>query len=233
MKKIHLLILFIFIVSFLNVGAQNGIVLYSTHIQVVNDIPSEHNDFFKEMINAAESHQFELRFNKNQSSFKFMDDLSKDQNASLTHQNIARSGFSSSIDVYIDRNKKEELQQKIDGTLILGEYNIDGWEILNDSKNISEYLCYKAIRKVPVVDRNGVSKVNIITAWFAPSLPFNYGPQNFYGLPGLILELTKNKTTFLATKIVLDKENIQIDFPKGKTISKEVYDKKLRENYGM
>ena len=221
------------LISLSNVVAQNGIVLYSTSIEAVNDIPSEHKDFFKEMISAAESHQFELKFNKNQSSFKFIDNLSKDQNASLTNQNIARSGFSSAIDVYIDRNKKEELQQKADGTLILGEYNIDGWEILNDSKNISEYLCYKAVRKVPVVDRNGVSKVNTITAWFAPSLPFNYGPQNFYGLPGLILELTKNKTTFLATKIVLDKQDVPIDFPKGKTISKEVYDKKLRENLGM
>ena len=221
------------LISLSNVVAQNGIVLYSTSIEAVNDIPSEHKDFFKEMISAAESHQFELKFNKNQSSFKFIDNLSKNQNASLTNQNIARSGFSSAIDVYIDRNKKEELQQKADGTLILGEYNIDGWEILKDSKNISEYLCYKAVRKVPVVDRNGVSKVNTITAWFAPSLPFNYGPQNFYGLPGLILELTKNKTTFLATKIVLDKQDVPIDFPKGKTISKEVYDKKLRENLGM
>lgn len=223
----------LFVVSFLRVGAQNGIVLYSTNVQIVDDIPSEHNDFFKEMINTAETHQFELKFNKNQSSFKFIDNLNRDQNSNYINQNIARTGFSSGINVYVERIKKEELQQKIDGTLIFEEYNADGWDISKESKNIADYLCYKAVRKVPFVDRNGVSKVNIITAWFAPSLPFNYGPQNFYGLPGLILELTKNKTTFLATKIVLVKENIKIDFPKGKTITAAEYEKKIKIQIGM
>jgi GLPGLI family protein len=52
-------------------------------------------------------------------------------------------------------------------------------------------------------------------------------------LPGLIVQLTENKTTYLASTIELNDIEISIDFPKGKTVSKEEYDKKLREQMGM
>ncbi|WP_346432227.1 GLPGLI family protein [Flavobacterium acetivorans] len=102
-----------------------------------------------------------------------------------------------------------------------------------ESKIISSYLCYKAVLKIPFVNRKGEARVNEITAWFAPSLPYSFGPKHFYGLPGLILETTENKTTFLATKITFDSNEVKIDFPKGKTITKEDYDKKLRAQMGM
>ena len=213
--------------------AQSGAVIYNVKVPMAaEEISKNESAFFQEIINIAEKHQFELIFNKNQSSFKMVESLTA-ANMEDNKNNIARAGFSSSIDVYVDKTKNIEIIQRIDGTLLLADYNADGWEITNESKNISDYLCYKAIRKVPYLDTKGVSKIRLFTAWFAPSLPYNYGPAEFYGLPGLILALTSYKTTFLASKIVLDKQDVQINFPKGKTISKEVYDEKLRENLGM
>ena len=76
--------------------------------------------------------------------------------------------------------------------------------------------------------------VHEIVAWFAPSLPYGYGPKSFYGLPGLILELTRIRTTFLATKIVIeDKKELKIKFPVGKTTTKEAFDKQLKAQMGM
>ena len=84
-----------------------------------------------------------------------------------------------------------------------------------------------------MIHRDNKIKINNIVAWFAPSLPFSYGPKDFYGLPGLIVQLTENRTTYLANKIELDDLEISIDFPKGKTVSKEEFDKKLKAQMGM
>lgn len=81
------------------------------------------------------------------------------------------------------------------------------------------------------VNRRGMNTSIPIVAWFAPSLPYSYGPKYFTGLPGLILELTDRKVTFLASSIIILKdEELPIDFPKGKTISQEDYTKKVMSN---
>jgi len=136
-------------------------------------------------------------------------------------------------DIYIDYEIKSEIYVKNDGILVENKYNEPKWETSTESKVISNYLCYKAIQKIPFVSRHGENKTQEIVAWFAPSLPYSYGPKIFYGLPGLILELTENKTTFLATKIVFFEKELTIDFPKGKTVTKEEYEKKLKAQMGM
>ncbi|RMB56663.1 GLPGLI family protein [Dokdonia sinensis] len=64
-----------------------------------------------------------------------------------------------------------------------------------------------------------------ITAWYTPMIPVGHGPDEFGGLPGLILELSTNNTTMLCTKVVLNpKDAIVIDVPsKGKEVSREEY----------
>jgi len=44
--------------------------------------------------------------------------------------------------------------------------------------------------------------------WFAPEIPSNFGPKNYVGLPGLVLEVERDMFTLTATKINLnpDKE---------------------------
>jgi GLPGLI family protein len=43
-----------------------------------------------------------------------------------------------------------------------------------------------------------------ITAWYTPEIPVNQGPENYWGLPGLILEINDGKTVILCSKIVLN-----------------------------
>lgn len=70
-----------------------------------------------------------------------------------------------------------------------------------------------------------------ITAWYTPMIPASHGPDEFGGLPGLILELSTNNTTMLCTKVVLNpKEEVIIDVPsKGKEVSREDYIKIVEE----
>lgn len=64
-----------------------------------------------------------------------------------------------------------------------------------------------------------------VTAWYTMSIPVNSGPGEYWGLPGLILEVNSGRTTILCTKIVLnpaDKDEIRKP-TKGKEISQEDY----------
>ncbi|RXG29172.1 GLPGLI family protein [Leeuwenhoekiella marinoflava DSM 3653] len=51
-----------------------------------------------------------------------------------------------------------------------------------------------------------------IEAWVATSLPFNYGPANYSGAGGLILELKTEVFIFRASEIRLFDDEREIDF---------------------
>ena len=67
---------------------------------------------------------------------------------------------------------------------------------------------------------------SIIEAWYAIEIPVSNGPNKYWGLPGLILELHEGETTFLCSKIVLyPKEKIEIKAPKnGKKVTQKEFD---------
>lgn len=66
----------------------------------------------------------------------------------------------------------------------------------------------------------------LITAWYTPEIPVSQGPDNYWGLPGLILEVNDGKTTILCSKIVINpKDKAEIKAPKnGKEVSQKEYD---------
>ncbi|PZQ87670.1 GLPGLI family protein [Flavobacterium lindanitolerans] len=68
-------------------------------------------------------------------------------------------------------------------------------------------------------------EVNVI-AWYTPEIPVNQGPEGYWGLPGLILEVSDDKTVILCSKIVLNsKEKTSIKAPtKGKVVTQKEYD---------
>jgi GLPGLI family protein len=80
-----------------------------------------------------------------------------------------------------------------------------------------------------------VPKEVVVIAWYTPEVPVNQGPENYWGLPGLILEINDGKTVILCSKIVLNpKEKVEIKAStKGKVVSQVEYDeivvKKMEE----
>jgi GLPGLI family protein len=74
-----------------------------------------------------------------------------------------------------------------------------------------------------------------ITAWYTPDIPVSTGPANYWGLPGLILEVTTDKTALLCSKITINpKEKAEIKKPsKGKKVTQAEYEdivsKKMEE----
>lgn len=98
--------------------------------------------------------------------------------------------------------------------------NLPKWDIVSERKNILGYNCMKATT-LKQLDNGDNIEVN---AWFAKDLPFNFGPKEFAGLPGLILEIEERGMRFYATKVRLTDKDYKIKFPDvDKSISKKEY----------
>ena len=78
-----------------------------------------------------------------------------------------------------------------------------------------------------------------VVAWYTPQIPINQGPDDYWGLPGLILEVSADRTTILCTKIVMNPEEKEIiEKPeKGDEVTQEEYNeiitKKMQEMRDM
>jgi len=139
------------------------------------------------------------------------------------------------------------------------------WKLGKESKMIGNYLCFKATAQKKLTEpavrfrrssrgakpnnknksgnkpKDSLPKTVLVTAWYTPQIPISQGPKDFWGLPGLILEVSYSKTILLCTKIVLnpkDKKAIKIP-TKGKEVSQAEYDKiiikkmkEMQERYG-
>ena len=81
-------------------------------------------------------------------------------------------------------------------------------------------------KKTNFMDDFDMPKEIIITAWYTPEIPVNQGPESYWGLPGLILEVNDGKTVILCSKVVLNsKDKVEIKAPtNGKVISQKDYD---------
>lgn len=90
-------------------------------------------------------------------------------------------------------------------------------------------------KKTNFLDAVEVPKEIVVTAWYTPEIPVSQGPEGYWGLPGLILEVNDGRTTILCSKVVLNpKDKVEIKpIAKGKVVSQKEYDdavmKKMEE----
>jgi Protein of unknown function (Porph_ging). len=121
------------------------------------------------------------------------------------------------------------------------------WQLMNETKKIGNYTCYKAVSVIPVTKEDmeeyekmkkkksegatqlftvSEPKERTITVWYTPEIPISQGPGEYWGLPGLIMEVNDATTVVLCSKIILNpKDKITIKVPKsGKKVTKKEYD---------
>jgi GLPGLI family protein len=127
--------------------------------------------------------------------------------------------------IYLIYNHYYNLQQKktykiLDDILVESNTQFN-WELSSESKKIDNFNCYKAICTISYLSKDGNKSNRVVTAWYCPEIRFNYGPNGFAGLPGLILELEYNKTKLVAKEIKLIQEEITINPPKEKIVTEK------------
>ena len=119
-----------------------------------------------------------------------------------------------------DREKKKE-EKKKDSTSVVSDANVA-----------------VAVEKEKIEEKEEMVEV---IAWYSPMIPVSQGPTEYWGLPGLILELSAGNTTMLCSKIVMNpEEKIEIKRPtKGEVVTKKEYNEiitgkmqEMRDNRG-
>jgi len=100
-----------------------------------------------------------------------------------------------------------------------------------DSKSTDKVDDKATPKTTNFMDQWEVPKEITVTAWYSPDIPVSQGPENYWGLPGLILEVSDGKTVILCSKIVINpKEKKEIKAPKkGKVVTQQEYDKIVAE----
>ena len=84
---------------------------------------------------------------------------------------------------------------------------------------------------VKISEEIEMPKEILVTAWYTPQIPVSNGPGEYWGLPGLILEVNSGRTTVLCTEIVMNPTEVtEITVPtKGKEITREEYNKTAKK----
>jgi GLPGLI family protein len=177
--------------------------------------------FSENLENSKEKISFELIFNQNESVYSYIEAMESDASKGI---NLTKVFAGNNSVIYYNNSTKEILSQTTvsDDTYLISK-NIVKWKMTNQSKRINGYECFKAIS----LDVKG--KETGIFAWYAPAIPFNYGPGRFNNLPGLIIELEDKIVTFRAKKIKLNLKTAKIKKPnKGSRISYQDFKKRYK-----
>ena len=202
---------------------------------------------------------YKLSFNQQESLFKEDDVL----DAGVGGGGRGFGGFTSSLsagDQYKNLKTKTFIQdQEFFGKqfLIKDEMTPIEWKMSGESKQIGQYTAFKATATRPSTEiditsfrgrgRNNANEnaennseekeviMEEIVAWYTPQVPVSQGPGEYWGLPGLILELRAGDVSMLCTKIVINpEEKTKISAPnKGEVVTKKEYNeivtKKMEE----
>jgi len=128
------------------------------------------------------------------------------------------------IRYYVDSISFVEQRTSFDQLYLIEEpSNQIKWKLTNETKSILGYTSYKA-----TYTKIEMGKPIPIEAWYAPELPYNFGPMGYHGLPGLILEIIRKEMLhYTASEIHLNNEDVWILKPtSGEKIKRDVLNKK-------
>ena len=135
--------------------------------------------------------------------------------------------------------KKDETEAKGDRTV--STFGKDDANKADKAKDSSAVASTEKETTTLTMDDIEIPKEEEVVAWYTMQIPVNNGPGDFWGLPGLILEINSGRTTILCSKIVMNpEEKIEIKKPsKGQEVTRAEYTEtvtkkmaEMREMYG-
>ncbi|WP_130734284.1 GLPGLI family protein [Flavobacterium sp. J27] len=214
MKNKFILLFILFAIA--TVISQNNVAKYNVLFKVQN--PKRESAFMNQLSEASKNLEFELVFNDSVSYFSVSDKVVLDD----TSFEKAASKIISKGDYLFRKNQSRFF---VINAPVYYEKQKDtlAWNITSETKKIQNFTCYKATKIKKVTNQRGSFNHEII-AWFCPEIPFSYGPNEYNGLPGLIVELIEMPANhFVLKSLVLKKGDVKI-----KTLDKlqEVEEKK-------
>jgi len=186
---------------------------------------------------------FTLDFTKSESMYKEEQELDAPKGPSANGGVMVMvMGGDGSSDILYKNILEKRMAHKTDlmGKIFLIKDNLVSydWELTGETKNIGNYTCYKAVYEkeeediqIDMIDgevkEEKVTKKRTLVVWYTTDVPISNGPNNYGGLPGLILEVNDGDLTIVCSELVLNpKEAKEIKEPvKGKIVTREKFSK--------
>ena len=222
-----------------------GKASYKSHqnVEVTLDstMSSEEQAMIQKMMQDQMNNDFELTFDKNQSYFKKLEKLAAPSQASGVQVMVMTSGGEELYKNIAEQRYSSE--QDLFGKVFLVKDSLEtfDWKLGSETKKIGEYTCYKATytrmsQGSFTIDGEGNKTEGkpteiVTTVWYAPEIPVSNGPEQYWGLPGLIMEVNERNRVLICVKVVLNSaEPIVIAEPtKGKVVSSEEFDELMED----
>lgn len=223
--------IFFLSMSIVDIGTQKplhyGKIIYefSENISVFTE---ERDSFFDEIHNQGQGARFVLTFSKSKSIFEIDSKLENDMTPlgqSWADQIVGKGRYYTDLEGKFILRQTDAYGEKIVVKSKIGEQD---WNLTKEFKSIGKYKVFKATRNKTIENTKGVFNFEIV-AWYCPEIPIRFGPKEYNGLPGLILELKDTHFTFHAIDIeLMQDERIEIKSPKGKIYTEEEYYEKIK-----
>ncbi|MDD3004181.1 GLPGLI family protein [Flavobacterium sp.] len=257
MKKI--IVVGSFLLMFVNVNAQDFLgkaeyfskkiptqKVQKTQTKDNEPIDPEFEKALQDAVKRASEKKFLLTFNKTECLYEEQKELEKPQNTGDFSITVS---YSNAGKKYINTKEKNSVvEDEIFGKefLIVEPLVQPEWKLINESKKIGDYNCFKAELIIPVSKKQleayeeflkneetkpALFKMDkpedrVITVWYTPEIPVSFGPDNYWGLPGLILEVNDGQYIILCSKVTLsNKDKTKIKAPNsGEKVNQKKFD---------
>jgi GLPGLI family protein len=220
-----------------------GTATYKTQRKLDIKMDSTQVGGMQDEIMAMLKKQFEktyiLTFDKEESLYKEEESLAP---PSVGGSMVFISNMGGSGELYKNIKAQRYVQQSdLLGKMFLIQDSLktNAWKLQGETKNIGTYTCFKATLEREVKSVSEMDEVTketqTVTAWYTPQIPVSNGPEQFQGLPGLILEISYDSQTILCSKISINPtKQIKIKEPtSGDSVSQSEFDaimaKKMKE----
>lgn len=267
MKKISTLLVVAF--GFFAVNAQDfrGVATYMSKTSTDDvkldspQITPEMKEMIQEQMRLMSEKTFTLSFDKNTSLYEEEVVLTPGGGGMFEGMRMMSNTMYGGVYYKNTKDKVFIQEREIFGKefLIKDSLQVFDWQLGTETKQVGNYMCYKATAVVPFdltdfknmtrkepkdekekeeqesstnfLDMIDVPSEVIITAWYTPQIPIAQGPSNYWGLPGLIMEVSSGKTTILCSKIVINpKDKKEIKAPKnGKVVTQIEFQETMME----
>lgn len=237
----------------------SGKAFYTAKSKVNTDfgdrkIPEDRKARIMQFMNDMSTNSFELVFNMNESLYFEEQALDQQPEMFQRHRAMMQAMFNQSAGEFYKNTDESTYINKRDiygkpFSIVDSLEQLD-WKMTDEVKMIGNYTCFKATTVVKQVvmpatpfgkpkegeegkrpTMEDLQQDTEVTAWFTLDIPVNQGPDKYFGLPGLILEVKSEHLTILCTRVELDKDKAQkVSEPKGgKEVSQEEFDEIMKK----
>ncbi len=248
MKKIQLAFaLLVALATTATAQMKEGKISYERKTNMHRNIPDPQ---MKSMIPEFRTDKFELIFNESASLFRsVVDDEAPDPfaNAGGGGGGMRMNFRMPTTTTYTDLAKQTQYEERAffeKEFLIVDSLKQYKWKLLEETKTIAKQLCKKATTMIVApqmrmrISRGGENNTDTaanapikpreteLVVWYAENIPVSVGPDNYSGLPGVIMEMNLDNGATVTTAV-----EVSAKYPKKELVQPSKGEKMTRAQF--